>query len=406
MATFDTIEVSNYLGTPILLYDFLRTSGGTDYHWRYCSSDKDVLYNSVVYKATAISDDGVKQDTEATNSELKITMPITDDFPQMFRGRGSTPSDSVLVTLRRLHVGTDPSTAPGVALWATGTNVSTSDGSVVALGPGASMAPGDSIDSPSAEFTLAFQTDQNVVLTQHGTSGDTVLWATATDGSGADTFIMQTDGNLVLYASGTPVWSTATNGNTDASLVLQNDGNLVVYSASSESDARVFWVGNVIGLSQQDEVKAEITCSMLLASFKRGGLRLSYTRGCPHALYDSQCKMNPLDFQVSDLLVSFTGNSLTMTDLSAYPNGHFNGGYLEWTMSSGLVERRGIRTHADNVLTISGSTIGMEAGMTIYMYPGCRRTRAVCNDKFSNILNYGGFADMPGKSPFSGDPVF
>jgi uncharacterized phage protein (TIGR02218 family) len=282
MADFDTIEQSNYLGTPILLYDFMRTSGGVDYHWRYNSSDSDILYATNVYTATAISDDGVKQDTELANSQLNIVMPIEDDFPQMFRGAGGTPSDTVIVTIRRIHMITDP------------------------------------------------------------------------------------------------------------------------------LEAKVFWVGTVTGITQADEVKATLSCDMLLASFKRGGLRLSYTRGCPHALYDPQCTMNPADFIVTRDIVSITGNTIEVTDLSAggFDSGYFDGGYLEWTLASGLVERRGIKTQVNNTITIQGAAFGMLVGDSLNMYPGCRRTRNVCNDKFSNILNYGGFADMPGKSPFSGDPVF
>lgn len=278
MTAFDDTEESNYQGTPILMYDFFRTSGGVDYHWRYNTSDANIVYSGNTYKATAISDDGVKQDSEASNSELNITMPVTDDFPQMFRGDGSTPSNTVYVTIRRIHLG--------------------------------------------------------------------------------------------------------------------------------ETEARVFWVGTITGLTQEDEVKAKISCQMLLASFKRGGLRLSYTRGCPHALYDSQCKMDPEDFKVAAAVVTITGTAIEVQDISAYPSGYFDGGYFEWTLASGLVETNGIRFQVGSVLTVQGLTFGLNEGDIINLFPGCRRTRQVCNDKFNNILNYGGFPDTPGKSPFSGDPVF
>ena len=47
-------------------------------------------------------------------------------------------------------------------------------------------------------------------------------------------FIMQTDGNLVLYdTSGQPHWASKTQGNPGAFLNVQDDGNLVVYRAGS-----------------------------------------------------------------------------------------------------------------------------------------------------------------------------
>ena len=49
-------------------------------------------------------------------------------------------------------------------------------------------------------------------------------------------FIMQTDGNLVLYdTSGQPHWASNTQGNPGAFLNVQDDGNLVVYRAGSTS---------------------------------------------------------------------------------------------------------------------------------------------------------------------------
>jgi hypothetical protein len=48
---------------------------------------------------------------------------------------------------------------------------------------------------------------------------------------GASSLVMQTDGNLVLYAAGAAWWSTGTNGTgTQNRLVMQSDGNLVVYT--------------------------------------------------------------------------------------------------------------------------------------------------------------------------------
>ena len=46
-------------------------------------------------------------------------------------------------------------------------------------------------------------------------------------------FVMQGDGNLVLYRDGRPLWSTRTHGNPGAFAVLQSDGNFVVYAAGN-----------------------------------------------------------------------------------------------------------------------------------------------------------------------------
>jgi hypothetical protein len=70
------------------------------------------------------------------------------------------------------------------------------------------------------------------------------------------------------------------------------------------------------------------------------------------------------------------------------------------------LERRGIESHSGATFTVLGSTAGLDVGDYITAYPGCGRTRAECKNKFNNLPNYGGFAHLPGKSPFEGDPVF
>ncbi len=51
----------------------------------------------------------------------------------------------------------------------------------------------------------------------------------------AQCFIMQGDGNLVLYRRGAARWNSHTSGHPGARLVLQNDGNLVIYSPTGQA---------------------------------------------------------------------------------------------------------------------------------------------------------------------------
>ncbi len=97
-----------------------------------------------------------------------------------------------------------------------------------AIQSGKGLSPGGSIKSCDGRFTLANQTDGNVVLYQ----GSRALWSTGTAGKGGYAFVMQTDGNLVLYTrAGTALWNSRTAGRSGAALSLQNDGNAVVYQA-------------------------------------------------------------------------------------------------------------------------------------------------------------------------------
>ncbi|MGP1665642.1 MAG: phage BR0599 family protein, partial [Rhodanobacter sp.] len=73
---------------------------------------------------------------------------------------------------------------------------------------------------------------------------------------------------------------------------------------------------------------------------------------------------------------------------------------------TGALERRGIDEHLGKQLRLLGKSDGLLEGMDVKAYPGCQRTSAVCAAKYNNLLNYGGYPHLPGKSPFDGDPLY
>lgn len=89
--------------------------------------------------------------------------------------------------------------------------------------------------SPDGKFVAAMQSNGNYTLTytyNSGGGGD-VLWSTGTAGHPEAYFVVQPDGNLVVYEYGRPLWSTLTYGNPGAALTLQSDGNFVLYSTAN-----------------------------------------------------------------------------------------------------------------------------------------------------------------------------
>ncbi|WIE54484.1 hypothetical protein DEI88_015400 [Curtobacterium sp. MCBD17_003] len=83
----------------------------------------------------------------------------------------------------------------------------------------------------------------STVLWHTGLSGRDTLKAPVTltggqfiqDGSGTRQFIMQADGNLVMYIGGRARWATNTSKYHGAYMSLQADGNLVVYDTSGKA---------------------------------------------------------------------------------------------------------------------------------------------------------------------------
>src|SRR4029079_17899213 len=110
------------------------------------------------------------------------------------------------------------------------------------LFPGTALARGQSWSSCDGRFVLAMQGDGNLVVYQGGTP----LWASNTQGTDAQTAVMQDDGNFLLKdSSGTTRWATETWGHGGAYAVMQDDGNLVVYGQTG--DVAPLWASNTGG---------------------------------------------------------------------------------------------------------------------------------------------------------------
>jgi len=143
------------------------------------------------------------------------------------------------------------STSSGLNWFKIEVKVTNSDGSVslsmtlpqdpaYKLRAGGELAPGQKLVSPNAQYTLAMQTDGNLVL--YASAGK-VLWVER--GIPGAYATMQDDGNFVLYspaAAGKALWSTGTTGKGAIYATVQNDGNFVLYTA----DGKAVWATNTV----------------------------------------------------------------------------------------------------------------------------------------------------------------
>ena len=100
------------------------------------------------------------------------------------------------------------------------------------LTPGQSLAQGQGIYSPDGRYYFTLQSDGNLVVYDRHDNMQ-ALWNSQTAGSGANRLVLETDGNLVLYAGTQVVWTINKAGQGGTRVVMQGDGNLVLYSAGN-----------------------------------------------------------------------------------------------------------------------------------------------------------------------------
>lgn len=171
----------------------------------------------------------------------------------------------------------------------------------------------------------------------------------------------------------------------------------------------VHWIGTVSNVKKAGIASAKIIGHTLLATYKRSGLRLAWTRGCPHMLYDSECRVNPADFAVAAEITAVNADgSITVDTSGGNAAGYFDGGYVEWGATiEGTLDQRSIESSVnDTTFVVFGSTDRLEVGLAITLYPGCNLTTDHCLNKFNNLANYGGLEQMTGDNPFDGRNIF
>lgn len=171
-------------------------------------------------------------------------------------------------------------------------------------------------------------------------------------------------------------------------------------------EAKLFWTGRVLTCEWGQGSTARLTCESLYTALKRRGLRRLYQRQCPHILYGAACGVPATSWKHTLSIATVTGVSLIDFALVGFGDGYFSGGYMEWEREPGLIERRAIRNHVGDTITMTFPVVGMDNGATVSLFAGCDHTTNTCGSKFNNRINYGGFPFIPRINPFGGANVF
>jgi uncharacterized phage protein (TIGR02218 family) len=176
---------------------------------------------------------------------------------------------------------------------------------------------------------------------------------------------------------------------------------------------QTYWKGRVAGFSVSGD-EAEIVCENIFTSLRRSGLRARYQRGCRHALYSTGCGMVLANFAVEATVSAVSGLEVTFTldeDSNGFVttsngtvqavSGYFTGGIMQ--AADGM---RYISSHVPGTLTLMQASNSLAEAIlggpqSVTLYPGCSHTIADCRDKFSNLINFGGFPWLPSKNPFA-----
>ena len=97
------------------------------------------------------------------------------------------------------------------------------------LSSGSELPAGSMVESPSAHFRFAVQTDGNCVFYRVDGGNLRPLWGTETSGSGVRLSLDNRGRMRVLSSSGEAIWTSPEHRAGEYQLQIQDDGNLVIY---------------------------------------------------------------------------------------------------------------------------------------------------------------------------------
>lgn len=163
----------------------------------------------------------------------------------------------------------------------------------------------------------------------------------------------------------------------------------------------VYWKGR-ISSSKTSGNTIDLDCESVYTSIRRPGLRACFQLSCRRTLYLRGCNVNRELYAHPGTVLSIANLlNVTVSGASLMGDGYYTGGMLK-TKDDVL---RFITSHVGDVVTISRPLTTLQGRDDVVLYPGCDHLKETCNNKFNNILNFGGFPWIPTRNPYDGSSI-
>ena len=153
------------------------------------------------------------------------------------------------------------------------------------------------------------------------------------------------------------------------------------------------------------DVELELTCVPGNARSEARNQGMKFQRACPKTVYSTGvrgCNLSPDDFRIDAVLTDADGLVLTADEFASAPHTLLQG-WLSWTRSNGVVERRTIVEHSGGQVRLLYGGQGLAAGLAVSVLPNCQGTFAACAARRADpTLHYGGAIYEPIDNPHEG----
>lgn len=204
---------------------------------------------------------------------------------------------------------------------------------------------------------------------------------------------------VTTISNGTTLALLAANGLFDEARV-QIDHLVGAYPGDLSMGPIMAWYeGRVAGV-EPDPLQVRLTVRTELETLSTVMLpKFLFVPACLHAVYDPNCGLSRAAFTLAGTVSGSPTTLLVPTAtaaLTAKAAAYFNLGVLAFTSGVNVGIRRAVRSWDGTTFTLAlPLPVSPVAGDAFTVYPGCARTKADCNGKFNNLINFRGFVHIP-----------
>ena len=174
------------------------------------------------------------------------------------------------------------------------------------------------------------------------------------------------------------------------------------------------WKGRVVGAEAEGQ-RILLAAESVFSTLRRAGVRAKYQRLCRHALYGRGCGLDIVLHWQAGTVTAVAGTTVTVPEAAAAAEGWYRGGVLRFDTQLGFVigQTGAVLTLARPMPELAATLAAPEVDPTtgtplpalVDLAPGCDLRAATCAEKFGNLLNFGGFPEIPGRNPFGGTSI-
>lgn len=156
------------------------------------------------------------------------------------------------------------------------------------------------------------------------------------------------------------------------------------------------------------DIELELTCVPGSPKAEARNQGMKFQRACSKTVYSTGvrgCNLNPDTLKIDTVISAVSGLALTSAAFASAPHS-LQQGWLYWTRTDGVVERRTIVKHDGDTVHVLYGGRGMVAGMSVSVLPNCPGTWAACAARRINPeIHYGGAIYEPISSPYDGESM-